>query len=54
MINDFIIPIIFIGIGIWLKSIKQKESSGFEKWWWVFVIIGIARITLKLIGISMQ
>jgi hypothetical protein len=53
MISDFIIPIIFIGIGVWMKSIYQKDSSGFERFWWVFILIGVIKIILELIRLSM-
>mgnify|MGYP002810072467 CR=1 FL=1 len=54
MIRDFIIPIIFICIGVWMKSIKQKNNSRFEKFWWVFVLIGIVRIILEIISLSIE
>ncbi|MFT6167008.1 MAG: hypothetical protein ACJAV5_001501 [Vicingaceae bacterium] len=54
MINDFIIPVIFIGIGLWMKSIKREKPSRLERFWWAFVTIGVVRIILELIGLSMQ
>ena len=34
------IPLVFIGIGIWLKKTKEEPSSSMKKYWLLFIIIG--------------
>ena len=34
------IPLILIGVGFWLKSLKEKSSSQMKKYWLFFIIGG--------------
>ena len=35
------IPLMLIGTGVWLKSLKEDSSIEIKKYWIFFIIIGI-------------
>ena len=42
------IPIILIGMGIWLKTLKEESSSQMKKYWLFFVIGGIFLLVFRI------
>ncbi len=44
-----LIPTVLIGIGIWLKSSKGKESNKVERFWYAFVLIGLFLLVFRII-----
>jgi hypothetical protein len=42
------IPIILIGIGIWLKRLKEESSSQVKKHWLFFIIGGIFLLVFRI------
>jgi hypothetical protein len=48
MIYRLAIPIILIGIGIWLRSLKEENSKGMKKYSLFFIIGGVILLALRL------
>ncbi len=42
------IPLILIGVGIWLKSLKEESSSKVKKYWLFFIIIGVLQFAFRI------
>ncbi len=42
------IPIILIGMGIWLKSLKEESSLQMKKYWIYFIVAGIFLLVFRI------
>lgn len=42
------IPLVLIGVGIWLKSSKKESSKGMRKYSLFFIIGGVFLLVLRL------
>ena len=49
IIIKLLIPIALIGVGIWLKSIGKDKPKKIEKYWYIFILIGIFQLVFRVI-----
>ena len=48
IIYKLTIPIILVGIGIWLKNTEEDSLSKIKEYWFLFIIIGILQLIMRV------
>ncbi len=48
IVIKLLIPMALIGIGIWLKSIGKNKPKKIEKFWYIFILIGLFQLVFRI------
>ncbi|MFB9057224.1 hypothetical protein ACFFU9_10770 [Mariniflexile ostreae] len=42
------IPLLIIGVGIWLKMKKEESATPMKKYWLIYIIIGVLLLLVRI------